>query len=449
MAGQEIGLHLKQVQKLIITNELRQALTVLQLPVLELQSYIERELEENPLLERQDDVEHEALPGEEETEAEWFPYFDDSSDLGIPQERHELEHQEFSLARPTLFEHLLSQLRLSLPPGRERFIAEYLIGNIDKAGYLRVDAEEAAAALGVSRAEVDRVVALIQTFDPPGVAARDLTECLLLQLRDRGIEDVFLERVIREHLEDLGRGRWRKIARLTGADVARVRKAAEIIKTLDPKPGRNFFGNDGVRYLTPDVTIKRVGGDYVVLVNDGFLPRLAISQSYRRILGSADYDVAVRRFISRRLQAAQWLIKSVEQRRITLHKITTRLVELQRAFLDHGPAHLRPLNLQEVADQVGVHPSTVSRAIANKYVETPRGTYKMKFFFQGGLGSAATASIRQALAELIAAEDARHPLTDDDLVAALHRLGYTISRRTVTKYRNEMGIPPVQKRRRY
>jgi len=219
MAGQEIGLHLKQVQKLIITNELRQALTVLQLPVLELQSYIERELEENPLLERQDDVEHEALPGEEEAEAEWFPYFDDSSDLGIPQERHELEHQEFSLARPTLFEHLLSQLRLSLPPGRERFIAEYLIGNIDKAGYLRVDTEEAAAALGVSRAEVDRVVALIQTFDPPGVAARDLTECLLLQLRDRGIEDVFLERVIREHLEDVGRGRWRKIARLTGAGV--------------------------------------------------------------------------------------------------------------------------------------------------------------------------------------------------------------------------------------
>ncbi|MGQ9496734.1 MAG: RNA polymerase factor sigma-54 [Desulfotomaculales bacterium] len=449
MAGHDIGLHLEQAQKLIITNELRQALTVLQLPVLELQSYIERELEENPLLERQDDVEHEALAGDEETEAEWLPYFDDSSDLGIPQERHEPQDQEYSLAHPTLFEHLLSQVRLSLPPGRERLIAEYLIGNIDEAGYLRVDAEEAAAALGVPRAKVDRVVALIQTFDPPGVAARDLTECLLLQLRDRGIEDVFLERIIREHLEDVGHGRWRKIARLTGAGVAQVRKAAEIIKTLDPKPGRNFFGSTGVRYLTPDVTIKRVGGDYVVLVNDAFLPRLAISQSYRRILGSADCDVAARRFITRKLQAAQWLMKSIEQRRFTLHKITACLVDLQRAFLDHGLAHLRPLNLQEVADRVGVHPSTVSRAIANKYVETPRGTYKMKFFFQGGVGSAATASIRQALAELVAAEDPRRPLTDDDLVAALNRLGYAISRRTVTKYRSEMGIPPVQKRRRY
>jgi len=446
-----MGLRLEQVQKLIITNELRQALTILQLPVLELQSYIERELEENPLLERQEDMEHEeAPPGDDETEADWLPYFDDSSDLGLPQERSEPQIiQEFSLARPTLFEHLLSQLRLSLPPGRERLIAEYLIGNLDEAGYLRIDEGEAAAALGVSRGEVERVVALIQTFDPPGVAARNLTECLLLQLRDRGIKDGFLERVIRDHLEDVGRGRWRKIARLTGTKVAQVQQAAEIIKTLDPKPGRKFFSNDGLRYLIPDVIVKRVDGDYVVLINEGFLPRLAISQSYRRILSSADCDLATQRFISQKLQAAQWLIKSIEQRRFTLYKIASRLVELQRAFLDYGLGYLRPLNLQEVADQVGVHASTVSRAIANKYIETPRGTYKMKFFFQGGLGNAATASIKQALAELIAAEDARRPLTDEDLVAALSRLGYAISRRTVTKYRGELGIPPVQIRRRY
>lgn len=451
MVGQDTGLYLEQTQKLIITNELKQALTVLQLPILELQSYIERELEENPLLERQQDVEHEETPpGDDEVDAEWLPFFDDCSDLGIPQERSEpqISHELF-LEQPTLFEHLLAQVRLSIPPGKERLIAEYLIGNIDEAGYLRIDTDDAARALNVTRDEVDRVVALIQTFDPSGVGARNLTECLLLQLRDRGIKDDFLERIVREHLEDVGRGRWRKIARLTGAKVGQVRQAAEIIKTLDPKPGRNFFGHRGVRYLIPDVIVKRVGGDYVVLVNDGFLPHLAISRFYSRILRSADCDPAARRFISQKLQAAQWLIKSIEQRRFTLYKIVSRLVELQRAFFDYGPGHLRPLRLQEVAEQVGVHASTVSRAIANKYVETPRGTYQIKFFFPVGLGSAAAVSIKQALANLIAGEDARRPLTDDELAAALSRLGYAICRRTVTKYRSEMGIPPAQKRRRH
>ncbi|MEW5762362.1 MAG: RNA polymerase factor sigma-54 [Bacillota bacterium] len=451
MAGHEAGLHLEQAQKLVITNELRQALTVLQLPVLELQSYVERELEENPLLERQEEGDREEVPLEDENaESEWLPYFDDCSDLGVPQEKREQDTvQDFTQARPTLFEHLLAQLRLSLLPGKERLIAEYLIGNIDEAGYLRISEEEVAAALDVSSEEVRRAVTLIQTFDPPGVGARDLAECLLLQLQDRGVRDPLVERIVREHLEDLGRGRWQKIARLAGVRVRQVRQAAALIKTLDPKPGRSFASHDDIRYPVPDVVIKKVGNDYVVLVNDGFLPRLTISQSFRRIARATDGDPAARRYVNQKLQAARWLIRSIEQRRFTLYRITSRLVELQRGFLDHGVRHLRPLNLQEMANLVGVHESTVSRAIANKYVETPRGIYSMKFFFAGGLGHAATASIKQALAGLIAAEDPRRPLTDDELAAALARLGYTVSRRTVAKYRSEQGLPPAQKRRRY
>lgn len=475
------GLDLEQTQKLIITPELRQAITILQLSSLELETYVEQQLQENPLLEIcEDKSENNGIINEESKSAEnksneesieegniedsssldinWEEYFQDSSDLGISVQKNrepmEYEYENFLSRSPSLAEHLLFQLFLSKCKGIERRIGEYLIGNIDHNGYLKTTVEEAAGRFGVSAAEVENVLRVIQSFEPSGVGARNLEECLLIQLDALGLADATLTNLVKRHLKDLGSGRLNKIAKEMDLAVKEVQKAADILRQLDPKPGRNFAGSDEVRYVVPDVVLEKVDGEYVILINDTVVPRLTINRTYRSVLSQESlFDKNTRRYVESKLNAATWLIRSIEQRRITLYKIASCLVELQRDFLDYGIKYLKPLNLKKVAGMVGMHESTVSRATANKYMETPQGIFEMKYFFSNGLtsvsGRASSISVKKMIQEIINGEDPGKPLNDKKVAQILLQRGIKISRRTVAKYRDELGIPAANKRRRY
>jgi RNA polymerase sigma-54 factor len=466
------GLHLEQTQKLIMTPELRQAITVLQLSSLELSNYIELQLQENPLLElREEEQEREVEASspeeksqEEETEKkeydlDWEEYFHDSSDLGVirseRQEHSEYSYENFLSLAPTLSEHLLFQLNLSPCDKRDRVIGEYLLGNLNEYGYLQVSLQEVADRLKAGLSEVERVLILIQGFDPPGVGARSLQECLLIQVEQLGIENIVLKKLIKDYLVELGKGKMNRIARNLGASVQEVQEAADTLKTLDPKPGRNFIRSNDTRYIVPDIVLEKVAGEYIILINDISIPRITINSTYRSVLNKdKECDSKTRRFVEGKLNAAAWLLRSIEQRRLTLYKVANCLVDLQRGFLDHGVKYMKPLNLKRVADIVGLHESTVSRATSNKYIQTPQGVFEMKFFFSTGLNNdsgtmTSAESIKKTLQEMVAEEDIRVPLNDQKIAEIFHQRGIRISRRTIAKYRDELGIAPIRKRKRY
>lgn len=463
------GLNILQTQKLIMTPELRQAITVLQLSSLELETYVEQQLQENPLLEVNEEDAGQVVPEEKTVEAEkkeenqydidWQDYFHDSSDLGMPRsevrsKQNEYSYEHFVSRAPSLMEHLLLQLGLSKCSPRQRAIAEYIIGNINNNGYLNYQAGEMAGHLGVSEDEVLDALRLVQSFDPPGVGARTLQECLLLQLEHLGVCDPLAYTVVEQHLNDLADGKYNRMAQQLGVSVQEIQRVSDLLKTLDPKPGRNFSGLTDNRYIVPDIVLNKVENEYVIIINDVSVPRLTINNTYRAVLNQDKSDNKTRKYVEHKLNAAAWLIKSIEQRRLTLYKVTRCLVDLQRDFLDFGVKYLKPLNLKTVADIVGLHESTVSRATSNKYIQTPQGVFEMKYFFSSGLnsdagGSVSAESIKKNIQEIVAAEDAREPLNDQQIADIFARRGIKISRRTVAKYRDEMGIPPIRKRKRY
>lgn len=462
------GLSLEQTQKLIMTPELRQAITILQLSAMELAEYIEQELLENPVLERKEEAEkgepeettpQESREQEDKFDIDWQEYFQDRSDLGYTQREHGGEAEQFGFENflsqaPSLQETLLTQLSLTNLSKAERKIGEYIIGNIDEHGYLTCTLEEIYTGLNVQPEEAEKVLNVIQTFDPPGVGARNLVECLLLQVDSLNIENKFLRTLIKRYLPDLAEGRLQKIAKDLDATVQDIQEAADILKTLDPKPGRKFGNPHDVRYVIPDVVVERVEGQYIVLVNDTSAPRLGINSAYRSVLYGAQADEETKKFVESKLNSASWLIKSIEQRRLTLYKVANCLVELQRDFLEHGIRHLKPLNLRQVAEIVGMHESTISRATSNKYIQTPQGVFEMKYFFSSGVDDAtgtmvSSQSIKRMIRDLIEAEDPKKPLSDQRIGDILISKGLNISRRTVAKYRDEMGIQAAGKRRRY
>ena len=466
------GLNVEQSQKLIMTPELRQAITVLQLSSLELSTYIEQQFEENPLLElKEEEVERaesdvaeakQVEPADErkEYDMDWEEYFHDSSDLGMihqerVQDQPDYSYENFLSQAPTLSEHLLFQLSTSPCQFRERLIGEYLIGNIDENGYLCVSLREVASKLNIDESEAYQALTLVQGFDPTGVGARDLVECLLIQVNQLGIKNDILEQLIKEHLVDLSKGKVNHIAQALGISVQEVQKAADLLKTLDPKPGRNFANLNDTRYIVPDIFLEKVEGEYIILVNDGTIPRITINTTYRSVLSKdKNCDSRTRRFVETKLNAAAWLIRSIEQRRLTLYKVAKCLVELQRDFLDHGVKYLKPLNLKKVAGLVNLHESTVSRATSNKYIQTPQGVFDMRYFFSTGLNNSAgtttsAESIKKMLQEIVAGEDTRSPLDDLKISELFKQKGISISRRTVAKYRDELNIPAIRKRKRY
>ncbi len=462
------GLSLEQTQKLIMTPELRQAITILQLSAMELAEYIEQELLENPVLEKKEEAEkgeQEEATADENREREdkfdidWQEYFQDRSDLGYTQRERGGEPEQFGFENflsqaPSLQETLLTQLSLTNLSKAERKIGEYIIGNIDEHGYLTCTLEEITTGLDIQPEQAEKVLNVIQTFDPPGVGARNLVECLLLQVDSLNIENKFLRTLIKHYLPDLAEGRVQKIAKDLDATVQDIQEAADILKTLDPKPGRKFGSPHDVRYVIPDVVVERVEGQYIVLVNDTSAPRLGINSTYRSVLSGAQADEEAKKFVESKLNSASWLIKSIEQRRLTLYKVANCLVELQKDFLEHGIRYLKPLNLKQVAEIVGMHESTISRATSNKYIQTPKGVFEMKYFFSSGVDDVtgtmiSSQSIKRMIRDLVEAEDPKKPLSDQRIGDILVSKGLNISRRTVAKYRDEIGIQAAGKRRRY
>ncbi|MCR4430823.1 MAG: RNA polymerase factor sigma-54 [Tepidanaerobacteraceae bacterium] len=458
------GLTLAQTQKLVMTPELRQAITILQLSAQELDEYIEQELLENPLLDLNEDISknEDIIEKSEQKDSDtidWEEYFQDCADLDFlrfPREKKEEEpgFENFVSSTPTLQEHLMMQLHLCSISRTEFKIGEFLIGNIDKKGYLTITSAEAAEILKVSEQEVEDVVKIIQSFEPAGIGARNLIECLLIQIEQRNISAPKIRELIAFHLKDLAEARYSRIAEALNISLSEVQKLKDIILTLDPKPGRNFSTSDETQYIVPDAVIEKVGDEYVVIMNDSISPRLSINSYYRSLLYSENRESNISKFLSQRLDSAMWLIKSIEQRRLTLNKVINSIVEVQRDFLDYGVAYLKPLTMKQIADRVGIHESTVSRAISGKYVQTPRGVFELKFFFKNGLdningSSTSSESIKKMIKKMVGEEDPYNPLSDQRLADDLKKNGIIISRRTVAKYREELGIPSSAKRKRY
>ena len=294
---------------------------------------------------------------------------------------------------------------------------------------------------------------IIQSFEPAGVGARNLQECLMIQVEQRNIQTPKIKEFIQNHLKDLAEARYSKIAEALGISLTEVQELKDIVLTLDPKPGRNFSSVNDTQYIVPDATVKKVDDEYVVIMNDTITPRLSINAYYRSLL-SVENNESISKFLTHRLDSALWLIKSIEQRRQTLYNVIKSIVEVQREFLDYGITYLKPLTLKNIADKIGVHESTVSRAVNGKYVQTPRGVFELKFFFKNGLdninGSATSSeSIKKMIKEMVASENPYRPLSDQKLADLLKKKGIIISRRTVAKYREEIGIPSSAKRKRY
>lgn len=444
-----------QSLRLVIRPELRlsalQILTVRLLvqPLPQLEDEIEEALEENEFLERLDTPAPAPAPDEPQLD----PPADDQS---LRAERTPVsteEHEPFPFenlpgAAPTLAEHLLEQLRLVACDGEVRAAGEAIICSVDDNGYLRADLAEIATATGTSLAIVARALALVQGFDPIGVAARDLRECLVLQLRADPTADPLAIQIVTHHCEALGRRRYEHLARVLQAPLPRILAAAARIRRLDPKPGCAFGAADA-RPVVPEITIEKVNGEYVVILNDNGLPVLRVTRAYRGL--HAHLSAEERQFVAQRRQAARWFVEAIERRRQTIRRVVEAVVRVQRAFFELGPAHLRPLALREIAEEIAMHESSVSRAISSKYVHTPHGVFALKHFFQPGVaaaagGQVATMTVKACLRALIAAEDGGRPLSDLALVDALRQRGYVLARRTVAKYRDELAIPPCHRR---
>jgi RNA polymerase sigma-54 factor len=355
------------------------------------------------------------------------------------------------LRRTSLEDHMMWQLRLSNLSESDQQIGATIIYNLNEDGYLDTPVDELAAQLEVAPAEVERVLARVQRFDPPGVAARDLRECLLAQLLNLGMEDSLAARIVSHHLDLLEKHRYAEIAKVLSVPVETVGQAAKIISLLEPKPGRDY-GGDEPTYVVPDVYIHKVGEDYVVTLNRDAVPRLRLAGYYQRVLNDADVALETREYLQERLRSARWLVKSIYQRQQTIFKVATSIVKFQRAFFDHGISLLKPLVLKDVAEDIGMHESTISRATANKYAHTPQGIYELKFFFTSGVKSAggedvSAETVKEQIRGMVTAETPQNPLSDQAIAEMLRAKQINIARRTVAKYRQAMGIPPSANRK--
>ncbi|MDY6825943.1 MAG: RNA polymerase factor sigma-54 [Bacillota bacterium] len=465
------NLKLEQTQKLIITPELKLAITLLQYSTLELQDHIQEELLNNPVLEIQDNREEEKnKPADLNEEHEqdqtnddefpWEEYFRDMDvDMSFTRgslakgndERPSVEN--CAGAGGTMLEDLLSQLRMLSLSDRQYRITAFLAGNLDHKGYLQGEIEELSAALGAPAEELEEALAILQKLEPTGIGCRNLQECLLLQLnRMERVPEQALK-IVKRYLPAAADGRFAYISSRLGCTEKEVEEAVSVIRTLNPKPGSIFVGGDETRYIVPDVIVEKVDDRYVIMSNDNSAPQLTINPFYKRMLSGGTADEKLTAFIKNKIERAYWLIRSIEQRRLTLFRVSQQIIDLQRPFLDEGIKKLKPLTLKEVAVNVGVHESTVSRATANKYIQTPRGLFPLKFFFSSGISGSEGAdyssrSIKKYIHELVDAEDPGKPLSDQHLAEILREKGISISRRTVAKYREEISIPASYKRRR-
>ena len=466
MAGLSQTQNLSQSQ--VLAPQLQQSLQILQVPMLELRNLIQQEIETNPTIELEQteptiedkQAEHDEFQEEfdrlAKLDEEWRDYMAQSSSYSGRSSEDEERRQFFfdSLVKEeTLQQHLLEQIEISdLAPG-DRKIAELIIGNIDDAGFLQAAPEEISKNTGMDTADLTRVLATVQTFHPVGVASRDLRECLLIQLKRIGKEQSLEYRIVDRFIDDLGKRRFPEIARRLGTTAEQVQRAANFIATLDPKPGQ-IFTSDPNNYVLPDVTVERIGDQWQISLNGDQIPHLRISNTYKDLMASERNGADVRDYIRDKIRSGTFLIKSIHQRQQTISNISHEIVGRQKEFLEHGPSALKPMTMVQIADIVGVHETTVSRAISGKYIRTPHGVFEMKYFFTPGYQTAdgvsmSNTSVKGAIAELVKGENAKSPLSDKEIVEILSKRGIPIARRTVAKYRNELNILPSNMRKTY
>lgn len=450
---QSQSLSMNLSQQLVMTMQLQQAIQILQLSAQDLRAEIEKEYLENPALEMDYTTgvadSREDIFSREDISA-LADYLGEGSGGGEPHYFTDDIDRESQIAAPaslTLEEELLEQVEFTFRRESERAIATFIVGCIDGSGYLTMTTADIAAAMQTSESEVLAVLARVQEFEPVGVGARDLPECLRLQAESQGIYEGLVAAIIDRHLERLADSRLKEIAELEHVRTADVQLAVDIVRRLDPKPGSSYGGDSAV-CITPDVLVERVDGRYVVTLNDNYVPHLHISSIYRQ---SDSYDSATKKYIHQRLNAATWLINSIEQRRTTIKQVVEEIVRRQTDFLERGRLH--PMTMHDVADAIGVHESTVSRAVANKYVELPAGIMALRKFFTANIakgGEELVASeAKAAIEELIKNENPQKPLSDQKLCEILKARSMDISRRTVMKYREALGYPSSVKRKRY
>jgi RNA polymerase sigma-54 factor len=485
-----MALELKQTirlsQQLVMTPQLQQAIKLLQLNQLELLNEVQQELMENPVLEEVSDeeggTEEEAAAAEtpaeppaetaaaENTEVadvaeptaeemladvDWENYLESKPQTSLSAPDLERPPPEDNTSRATsLAEHLTWQLGFVDFDDTERQIATLIIGNLNEHGYLQESLESIAGMAGVEVEEAEAVLRRVQEFDPVGVAARDLAECLRVQARVAKVTDPLVLAIIDRYMDLLQRRDFRGIARAASVTLEEVCAAADVIASFEPRPGRPFGSEDPI-YITPDIYVHKVGDEYHVTLNDDGMPRLRVSPAYREVLARRELEAKeTRDYVRERLRSAVWIIKSINQRQRTIVKVMESIIRFQREFFDRGSHALRPLNLRDVAEDIGMHESTVSRVTTNKYVQTPHGIFELKFFFNSSIqtldGDAiASESVKEKIREIIAAEDARRPLSDQRIAEELEARSIKIARRTVTKYRESMGILSSTTRKRF
>lgn len=500
-----LRLELRLSQKLIMTPQLQQAIKLLQLSRLELQQTLTQHLMENPLLEElQEEVEDQEgaeqgsedqknnpeaslkseSPGSEPTPAEgspedlsptsWDEYFDGDRRVGDTEypggQQEEFPSYEQTMVKPTSLEdHLLWQLGLADFSNEEKGLARMIIGNLEEDGYFRLPLEEFSADAGISVQEAESILKLVQTFDPIGVAARDLSECLLIQLglldksplggstkRVRRLRGSLVETIVINHLKDLEKRNYARIAKTCDATLEEVVRAARIIEVLEPKPGRPYFSDDN-HVIIPDVFVSKHEGEWEVQLNDDGLPRMRIAPYYKQMMAKDKLRSSeTKSYLDEKFRAAQWVIKSIEQRNKTIIKVVVSIVKFQGAFFEKGVTYLKPLVLKQVAEDIGMHESTISRVTANKYLYCPQGMLELKFFFNTGIQRSdreeemlSSVTVKEMIRKMVAEEDARCPLKDDAIAARLKSRQVIIARRTVAKYRSEENIPSANQRKRF
>jgi RNA polymerase sigma-54 factor len=476
MAGQ--GMHQSQSLTLqqILAPQLQQSLLILQTPLLELRNLVQQEMETNPVLEElpdesRTDERDAAEPSadnnfKEEFEKlvtldeEWRDYMAQSASYNSEGFRNSQETQDKrqfffdSIAvQETLQQHLVAQLNQTTLKADDRKAAELIVGNIDDDGFLQSTPEEMALSSGVPKEDFEKMLGLIQGFYPPGVGARDLRECLLIQLQREGRENSVEYRIVSEHMEDLGKRRFPEIARRMDISVEEVQRAANQIARLNPRPGQ-VFAAAPQNYVLPDVTVEKMDGDYQITLNNEQIPHLRISNIYKDIIAQGNNGAEVKDYIRDKIRSGKFLIRSIHQRQQTISNIAHQIVSRQRDFFEHGPSHLKPMTMGEIADAVGVHETTVSRAVSGKYMATPQGIFEMKYFFTSGYQTAtgqsmSNTSVKEAVLDLVKHEDGNAPLSDQEIVEILTERGIPIARRTVAKYRTELNILPSHMRRKY
>jgi RNA polymerase sigma-54 factor len=472
MAGQ--GMHQSQNFALqqVLAPQLQQSLLILQTPLLELRNLVQQEMETNPVLEDlpnepSSDGPNGAEPFTDENfqeefdklarlDEEWRDYMAQSSSYSGRSREAKDKRQFFfdSIAtEETLQQHLMGQLNQTALNANDRKTAEIIIGNIDDNGFLQSTPEEMALNSGISKEDFEKMLALIQSFYPPGVGARDLRECLLIQLQREGKQSGLEYRIISEHMEDLGKRRFPEIARRMGVNVEQVQKCANNIARLNPRPGQ-VFAAAPQNYVLPDVTVEKVNGDYEIILNNEQIPHLRISNTYKDIIAQGNNGSEVKDYVRDKIRSGKFLIRSIHQRQQTISNIAHQIVSRQRDFLEHGPSHLKPMTMGEIADAIGVHETTVSRAVSGKYMATPQGVFEMKYFFTSGYQTAtgesmSNTSVKGAILDLVKNENGNAPLSDMEMVEILRERGIPIARRTVAKYRTELDILPSNMRRKY